>query len=89
MKRSMLYALAAATVVLAGCGGGSGGYDSGGGGGDGGGTGMQPPPTVGPSGFVPFVRAQFEATSNASEAVEINDREFSFDEDESAYADLL
>jgi hypothetical protein len=83
MKRSMFFAMTA-TLALAGCGGGSGGYS------DDGGDDMQPPPpTVGAAGFAPFVRAQFEATSNSAESIEINDREFTFDEDEAAYADLL
>jgi hypothetical protein len=84
MKRSTFCALAA-MLALAGC--GSGGYDSRNDGG--GGTGMQPPPPPVGAAFTPFVRAQFAATSNEAEAAAINDQEFTFDEDEAAYADLL
>ena len=75
-----------AALTAAGCsGGGSGSY----GGNDGGGTGTQPPPAVGTAAFVPFVREQFAATSDSTDAVEVNDREWTFDEDEAAYSDML
>ena len=73
-----------ATLGVAGCGGGSGGYS---GGAD---PGPQPqPPPSGAAAFVPFIKEQFAATADTTDAVEVNDREFSFDEDEEAYAGMF
>jgi hypothetical protein len=74
-----------ATLAVAGCGGGSGGYAD-----DNGNPGPQPqPPPSGAAAFVPFVKEQFAATSDQTDAVELNDREFSFDEDEDAYSSMF
>ena len=71
-------------LFVAGCGGG-GGYDGGGGGNN--------PPTN-PSGtavslFVPFVKTQLTQTSDTAEPIDVNDRQFEFDENETAYDDVL
>ena len=86
LKRWITLGACLATLAIAGCGGGSGSYGSEG---DPGAQPQPQPPPGGAAGFVPFIKEQFAATSDQSDAVEINDREFSFDEDESAYSDML
>jgi hypothetical protein len=70
-----------ATVLLAGCGGG---YKSGG---------NTPPPQQPapptPTVFGAFVKTQLTQTSDTGEPVEVNDVEFQFDEDETAFDDVL
>lgn len=87
MKSKHAYiALAAAAFALAACGGGSGGYN--GETSNGAGTGAAPPAsTVTP--FTPFVRGQFTNSSDTAEPANMNDQEWTFDEDETAYDDML
>jgi hypothetical protein len=78
--------LAAAAFALAGCGGGGGGYNAETS--NGAGTGAAPPAsTVTP--FTPFVRSQFTNSSDTAEPANMNDQEWTFDEDETAYDDML
>jgi hypothetical protein len=69
--------------LVAGCGGG--GYDGGGG--------ANNPPTNPPgatgTAFVPFIKTQLTQTSDTAEPVDINDRQFDFDESETAFDDVL
>jgi hypothetical protein len=78
--------LAAAAFALAGCGGGGGGYN-GEAGNSLGTTAAPPASTVTP--FTPFVRDLFTHTSDAAEPMSVNDQEWMFDEDETAYDDVL
>ncbi|HEY0680739.1 MAG TPA: hypothetical protein VGD45_00265 [Steroidobacter sp.] len=73
-------------LLAAGCGGGGGGY----GGSDGGG-GNNPPPAPGPTGtaFTAFIKAQLTQTSDTAEPIDVNDRQFEFDENETAFDDVL
>ena len=73
-----LAALSALTILLTGCFNGS----SGGGGGD------RPDPAVD---FSTFVKAEIANTDDTREAVQINDKEFSFNDqnNEQAFDDLL
>lgn len=72
-------------LFVAGCGGGSG-YD---GGGSGSGNTPTNPPAAGVMLFVPFVKTQLTQTSDTAEPTDVNDRQFGFDEDETAYDDVL
>lgn len=69
-------------LFVAGCGGG--GYDGGGG---------NNPPTNPPgatgTAFVPFIKTQLTQTSNTAEPIDVNEREFEFDENETAFDDVL
>ena len=75
--------LALSALFVAGCGGG--GYDGGGG------NNSPPanPPGAGVTLFAPFVKTQLTQTSDTAEPIDINDRQFGFDEDETAYDDVL
>jgi hypothetical protein len=68
-------------LFVAGCGGG-GGYDGG-----------NNPPTNPPgatgTAFAPFIKTQLTQTSDTAEPTDVNDRQFAFDEDETAYDDVL
>ena len=74
-------------LLVAGCGGGGGGY------GGGGGSGNNPPPTPPPAptgtAFAAFIKDQFAQTSDTSEPIDVNDRQFEFDENETAFDDVL
>jgi hypothetical protein len=78
--------LAAAAFALAGCGGG-GGYN--GETSNGAGTGAAPPAASTVTPFTPFVRGQFTNSSDTAEPANMNDQEWTFDEDETAYDDML
>ena len=72
-------------LLAAGCGGG-GGY------GGGGGTNNPPPaPPPGPTGtaFAPFIKSQLAQTSDTSEPTDVNDQQFEFDDNETAFDDVL
>lgn len=73
-------------LLIAGCGGG-GGY----GGGGGGGTNNPPPTPPPPTGtaFTSFIKTQLSQTSDTAEPVDVNDRQFDFDEIETSYDDVL
>lgn len=74
-------------LLAAGCGGGGGSY-----GGGGGGNNPPPPaPPPGPTGtaFGPFIKSQLAQTSDTSEPTEVNDQQFEFDENETAFDDVL
>jgi hypothetical protein len=87
-SRHAYTALAAAAFALAGCGGGgSGGYN--GGGNSGSGVGAAPSPASAVTPFTPFVKAQLTQTSDATEPASVNEQEWTFDEDETAYDDVL
>jgi hypothetical protein len=70
-------------LLAAGCGGG-GGYG-------GGGNNPPPPPPPEPTGtaFTPFIKAQLMQTSDTSEPTDVNDRQFEFDDNETAFDDVL
>ena len=70
-------------LFVAGCGGG--GYDNGGGGNN---PSTNPPGATGTA-FVPFIKTQLTQTSDTAEPVDINDRQFEFDETETAFDDVL
>lgn len=72
--------LALVALLLAGCGGG-GGYDGGGG--------NNNPPPSGATAFAPFIKAQLAQTSDTAEPVDVNDRQFEFDESETSFDDVL
>jgi hypothetical protein len=74
--------LASAFVLLGGCGGNDQHGSSMGG------SNNPPPPPVDNS-IGTFVKQSFVGTSDAAEPVDINDREFTDDENETAYDDLL
>ena len=71
-------------LFVAGCGGG-GGYDGGGGGNN---PPTNPPGATGTA-FVPFIKTQLSQTSDTAEPIDVNDRQFEFDENETAYDDVL
>lgn len=71
-------------LLAAGCGGG-GGY----GGGGGGNNNPTPPSGATSTAFVPFIKAQFAQTSDTAEPVDINDKQFEFDENETSFDDVL
>jgi hypothetical protein len=87
MKSQMAYALlAVATLAAAGCGGG--------------GRGGEPPPAVNPPpsstpppatliSFTNFVLEQIAATDDTVEPIEVNDLDWEFDENETAYDNVL
>lgn len=69
-------------LLVAGCGGG--GYDSGGG------NNNPPPSGATNTAFVPFIKAQLTQTSDTAEPIDVNDRQFQFDdENETAFDDVL
>lgn len=82
-KYVLLFAL-----LAAGCGGG-GGSDYGGNGGGGNTPPTTPPPESTATAFTPFVKAQLAQTSNTSEPADVNEQQWEFDEDETAFDDVL
>jgi hypothetical protein len=76
-------------LLTAGCGGGgSGGY--GGGSSDGGMGTAPPPPAPVATAFNGFVKEQLAQTSDTSDPMEMNDRQWEFDyDDEAAFDDVL
>jgi hypothetical protein len=70
-------------LLTAGCGGG--GYDGGGGGNN------HPPPSGATNtAFVPFIKSQLAQTSDTAEPLDVNDRQFQFDdESETSFDDVL
>jgi hypothetical protein len=68
-------------LLAAGCGGG--GYGGGRSGNN------NPPSGMTNSSFVSFVKAQFAQTSDTTEPVEVNDKQFDFDDSETAFDDVL
>lgn len=70
-------------LFVAGCGGG--GYDGGGGNNN---PPNNPPGATGTA-FVPFIKAQLTQTSDTAEPIDVNDRQFEFDENETAFDDVL
>jgi hypothetical protein len=97
MKASFTTGLAFAFgigLLTAGCGGGGSGGDGsyGGNGGSGGGmgTGTAPPPAMGATNFNAFVKEQFAQMSDTSDPIDMNDRQWEFnDDDETAFDDVL
>jgi hypothetical protein len=91
MKTSFTTGLAFAfgiAVLTAGCSGGGGG-DSYGGGSSDGGAGTAPPAIVATA-FNNFVKEQLTQTSDTSDPMEMNDRQWEFnDDDEAAFDDVL
>jgi hypothetical protein len=69
-------------LLVAGCGGG--GYNGGGGANT-----PTSPPGAGVTAFVPFIKTQLTQTSDTAEPTDVNDPQFAFDEDETAYDDVL
>lgn len=83
-------ALLLAALAMGACGGGGSGGESRGDAG----AGVTPPPsTPGPAptttAFTPFVREQLSNTNDGAEPADVNEQEWTFDEDEAAYSDLL
>jgi hypothetical protein len=77
-------------LLAAGCGGGGGGgYDGGGGGNNN--PPVTTPPAPAPTGtaFTAFVKTQLAQTSNTSEPTDVNDRQFEFEDNETAFDDVL
>lgn len=74
--------LALIALFVAGCGGG--GYDGGGGNNP-----PDNPPGATSTAFGPFIKTQLTQTSDTAEPVDINDRQFEFDENETAFDDVL
>ncbi len=73
-------------LFAAGCGGGSG-YDGGGGGNN---NPPTNPPRATDTAFVPFIKAQLAQTSDTAEPIDVNDRQFQFDDDnETSFDDVL
>jgi hypothetical protein len=68
--------LVLAALLAAGCGGG-------------GGNDPTPPSGATSTAFVAFIKAQFEQTSDTAEPVDVNDKQFEFDESETAFDDVL
>jgi hypothetical protein len=66
-------------LFVAGCGGSD--YDGGGR--------SNNPPGATSTAFGPFIKAQLTQTSDTAEPIDINDRQFEFDEDETAFDDVL
>jgi hypothetical protein len=82
MMKLNLKCTALATLLLAGCGGG-GGYNSGSS------PAPQQPAPPTPTVFGAFVKTQLSQTSDSSEPVDVNEVQFQFDEDETAFDDVL
>ena len=82
MKLNRKY-LVLVALLVAGCGGG-GGYG-------GGGNNNPPAAPPGPTGtaFAPFIKAQLTQTSDTAEPTEVNDLQFDFDDNETAFDDVL
>jgi len=84
MKSHLAYIALASALALSGCGGGSGGgsdaVSS---------AAPVPPPTSTTTAFTPFIKAQLLQTSDVAEPASVNELEWTFDEDEAAYADVL
>ena len=79
-------ALAVAALVISGCGGGSSGAA----------PSPAPPPVAAPpppapttTAFTPFVKEQIARRDDAAAPVDVNEQEWVFDEDETAYDDVL
>jgi hypothetical protein len=54
------------------------------------GTGTMPPPATGNAPFNTFVKEQLAQTSDTSDPIDVNDRQFEYgDEDEMAFSDVL
>jgi hypothetical protein len=80
--------LALAALIIAGCGGGGSGGEapvasapppaS-----------PPPPPTSATTAFTPFVKQQLAIADEAAEPASVNDQEWTFDEDEAAYDDVI
>jgi hypothetical protein len=76
--------LVGATLAAAGCGGGSGGAPP---------PAANPPPSSSPSPtavpFASFVLDQISATDDTVDPIEVNDLDWEFDENETAYDNVL
>ena len=77
--------LALVALLAAGCGGG--GYDGDRGGNDN--PAPTPPAGANDTAFVSFIKAQLAQTSDTAEPTEVNDRQFQFDDSETAFDDVL